>query len=62
MYSFGSSVAGSDETGNAVVHGQNPIVFALANPNPEITYPDAIAAHVKMSSSWLPEDRITQIR
>lgn len=40
----GVSVGGLLTQENVKVMADNPIVFALANPDPEITYPDAIAA------------------
>jgi malate dehydrogenase (oxaloacetate-decarboxylating)(NADP+) len=41
---LGLSVAGVMKQEMLLSMAKNPIVFALANPNPEITYPDAIAA------------------
>lgn len=41
---LGLSVAGVMKKEMLLSMAKNPIVFALANPNPEITYPDAIAA------------------
>ncbi len=38
----------------------NPIVFAMANPDPEITYEEAIAA--RKTSSWPPVAAITPTR
>jgi malate dehydrogenase (oxaloacetate-decarboxylating)(NADP+) len=39
---------------------KNPIVFALANPNPEIDYNLAIS--VREDLLWQPEDQIIPIR
>lgn len=41
---LGLSVAGVMKKEMLLSMAKDPIVFALANPNPEITYPDAIAA------------------
>ena len=41
---IGLSVAGAVSPGMVRSMGENPIVFAMANPDPEIPYPDAVAA------------------
>ena len=41
---IGLSVAGAVSPGMVALNGENPIVFAMANPDPEIPYPDAVAA------------------
>ena len=41
---LGCSVAGTGHQGDGPVDGRRPIVFALANPDPEISYADARSA------------------
>jgi malate dehydrogenase (oxaloacetate-decarboxylating)(NADP+) len=41
---LGLSVGGVVSPAMVASMGADPIVFAMANPNPEITYPDAVAA------------------
>ena len=41
---IGLSVAGAISQAMVRSLGDNPIVFAMANPDPEITYPDAVSA------------------
>ncbi len=41
---IGLSVAGAVSSGMVRAMAENPIVFAMANPDPEIPYPDAVSA------------------
>ncbi|PKL79266.1 MAG: NADP-dependent malic enzyme, partial [Candidatus Melainabacteria bacterium HGW-Melainabacteria-1] len=45
---IGVSVGGAVTPEMVISMAPNPIVFALANPDPEITYPDAVAARADL--------------